>query len=117
MNRKGLSLIEILVSAVILSLVMTGLVGVFLSAKRHIRRPYASMAGGELERYLFSDLQMEVSQDQWGSNCLSSFPTTGCPNNLTIGGITYNLGWDITDAPVVATTLRKVRVTLTWTVP
>ena len=117
MDRKGLTLLEILVSAIIMALVMTGLASVFIAAKRHIQRPRAAMAGGELERYLFSDRQMEVRQDQWGNstNCLSSSPTSGCPSNMTISGVTYNLTWSISG--VAGTNLRRARITLTWPRP
>lgn len=114
MEKKGFTILEILVSAMIMALVMAGLASVFIAAKRHIQRPRAAIGAGELERYLFSDLQMQVRQDQWGNNCLSN--NTGCPSNMTIGGTTYNLTWSITNVMVGANTtnLRKARVTLTW---
>lgn len=113
MTKKGLTLIEILISTLILSLVMTGLANIFLAGKRHVLHSRSRMAGGELGRYFLDRLQMDVRQDQWGDNCLSG--GAGCPAAQTINNIQYNPAYNISD--VSGTTLRKVKVNITWDEP
>jgi len=111
----GLSLLEIVVSTLIMALVMVGLVNVFLIAKRYMLSSRSRTAVGELGRYFLDRLQDDVRQDQWGSNCLSSDPTAGCPSAQTVGPILYTPSYAISD--LTGTTLRKVKVTITWNEP
>jgi prepilin-type N-terminal cleavage/methylation domain-containing protein len=116
MYKKGLTLTEILVSTVILALVALGLTNVFVSGKRQIVHSRARMTTAELGKYFLDPLEMDVRQDQWGNNCLSSNPTTGCPTTpQSIDNITYTPAYTINN--VTGTTLRKVKLTISWNEP
>lgn len=111
MNKKGLSLLEVLIAAFILSLVVTGLLAVFISGKRLVLHSRTRITGGELGTYFLDPLQQEVRQDEWGDNCLSN--TSNCvTQDETLGGITYSANY-ITNA-VGTTNLRSVTVNITW---
>lgn len=82
------------------------------------------MAGGELGKVFLDPLQMDVRQDQvgdyWGAgnNCLSSNPTntSACPSSpQTIGNITYNAVYNITNVLETSNRLRRVKVDIKWT--
>ena len=115
MNKKGLSLLEILIAALILSLVMTGLVGIFVSGKRLVLHSRARMTGGELGKFFLDPLENEVRADQWGGgNCLSG---GACPNpqQETLGSITYNAYYNASDVLVGTNPpLRRVTVNIAW---
>lgn len=113
MHKKGFSLIEIIVATFVLALVITGLAYVFLAGKRHILHTRSKIQATELGRFFLAPLQIDVRQDEWGSNCLSA--GTGCPGVQAIDNITYTPTYDITD--VSGTNLRKVKVTINWTEP
>ena len=114
MNKKGLSLLEILIAALILALVVTGLVGVFVSGKRWVLHSRARMAGGELGKFFLDPLEGQVRQDQWTLNCLSGGACGPDPIE-TIGPITYTAHYDITPVVLGANPpLRRVTVTITW---
>jgi len=110
MNKKGFTLLEILVSALILALVMTGMANIFLASRRYLMRTRSKIQAAELGRLFLAPLQMDVRQDQWGSNCLSA--GTGCPGAQTINNIPYTPTYEISN--VAGTTLRKVKVTINW---
>lgn len=111
LDNTGLTLLEILVSTLILALVMTGLANIFVAGKRHILRSRSRMTGGELGKYFLEPLQMDVRQDQWGSNCLSN--GTNCPDSQEINGITYTPNYTRTsNFPI--TNINKVKVDITW---
>lgn len=113
MRNKGFTLIEILVSAVILALVMTGLANIFIAGKRHILHSRSRMTSGELARFFLDPIQMQVRQDQWATNCLGTGNPVNCPSQIqTIDGTTYTANWSVTNAPA---TLRKVIANITWT--
>jgi len=61
----GLTLIEIIVSIVIFTLVLTGLTGLFISGKNIILHSFYRLGGGELGRLFLDPLQMHVRQDTW----------------------------------------------------
>lgn len=118
----GLSLLEILVSTLILALVMTGMANIFVAGKRHILHSRSRMTGGELGKYFLDRLQMQVRQDQWGNNCLSN--SANCCTNPadcqagTVQGLDrdYTASYTVTpDSPI--TNLNKVRVNITWSEP
>jgi len=113
MHKKGFSLIEIMVATFVLVLVTTGLAYVFLAGKKHLLHTRSKIQAAELGRLFLAPLQMDVRQDQWGSNCLSA--GSGCPGAQTIDNILYTPAYDISN--VSGTTLRRVKVTLTWNEP
>ncbi len=111
MHKKGFTLIEILVSALILALVMTGMANIFLASRRHLMHTRSKTQAAELGRLFLAPLQMDVRQDQWSSNCLGS--GTGCPGAETIDNITYTPTCNRTlNSPI--TNLNKVKLTITW---
>lgn len=114
MSLTGLSLFEILVSLILISLILTGLVSLFVAGKTHIRHSRYRMTAGELGRFFLDPLQMDVRQDAWGSNCLSSNPTSGCPASQSLD-ITYSFIPTIDD--VAGTNLRRVTLNINWTEP
>ncbi len=117
---------EILIAALIMAMVMTGLAYVFLAGKRHLLYTRSKIQAAELGRLFLAPLQMDVTMSErslgalngWGqaNNCLSSTGTSpGCPGAQTVDNILYTPTYNITD--VLGTTLRKVKVTINWTEP
>jgi len=108
LSKRALSLLEIIVSLVILSLTLAGLVNLFISAKRHILHAQSRMAGGEIGKLFLDPLQMQVRQDTWDSpqNKLT-------PQQYQERRGIYNASFmvsNVSDTP----TLRRVVVNLTW---
>ncbi len=108
----GVTLIEIIVSTLIMSLVMVGLANLYVVAKRYILHSRSRMAGGELGKYFLDPLQMHVRQDNWNqaNNSLSVGSYTG--TNSTLDNINYTPHYNITN--ITNTSLRRVRVNITW---
>jgi Tfp pilus assembly protein PilW len=126
MNKKGLSLIEILVSCVILALVLTGLVNIFIASKRYILHSRSRMTASELGRFFLDPLQMQVRQDTWdqAGNLLripdgqEDISWTETPENLSGIDFTPNyLVSRVRDPTAADTGLRRVRANITWTNP
>ncbi|MFZ2603678.1 MAG: prepilin-type N-terminal cleavage/methylation domain-containing protein, partial [Candidatus Omnitrophota bacterium] len=47
-NKKGFTLLEIVISSIILAITSVGLAGICISGKKYIAHARARMAGGEL---------------------------------------------------------------------
>lgn len=111
MRCRGLSFVEILVSAIIMALIMTGLANIFAASKRHIIRSRSRITAAELAKNFLDVLQMDVRQDQWGAgvNCLTS--NVSCPGPEYIDGYTYTPSYTFMSAGISA---RKVRLNITW---
>jgi Tfp pilus assembly protein PilW len=118
MRKKGLTLLEIVMATLILSLVVTGLANLFITSKRYLLHARSRMTGGELGRYFLDPLQGYVRQDQWPSgpnqNCLAA---GNCPDATV--GTAQGLDKDYTarytirpDKPVA--NINKVSVDITW---
>lgn len=126
MQKKGYSLLECIVAAVLIALTMTGLANLFVAGKRHVIRSRARMAAAELGRVFLDHHQMEVRQDQWNDAAIDY----NVPNKLrfgtrtetaqTIDGIAYTPTY-IVDVPVgyVAseTQMRRIRLKINWEEP
>jgi Tfp pilus assembly protein PilV len=121
MKLKGLTLVEIIVSCIILSLVVAGLAGMFVVGKRYIAHSRSRLSAAQLTRYFLDPLQMNVSASDWGNNCLSKDPTTGCPGPVSPDDITYTPNYTINDTdpdnpdPILKLKLRTVNLTINWT--
>ena len=131
-NRKGFTLLEIIVATLILALVMTGLVNVFLAAKRHLTHTRSKIQGAELGRLFVTPLQMYVRQDTWNQsgnalnigtrycdNDAGHTQQPNCPSQAerTLDGIEYKAQYDITSPFAPSSDIRKVKVTINWTEP
>ncbi|MCF7869875.1 MAG: type II secretion system GspH family protein [Candidatus Omnitrophica bacterium] len=69
-KRKALSLVEILVSAVILAVTVMGLVSVFVSGRRYINRANKRSVAAALVTSFSRDFYRDVRADTWGSGRL-----------------------------------------------
>ncbi|MCM8801491.1 MAG: prepilin-type N-terminal cleavage/methylation domain-containing protein [Candidatus Omnitrophica bacterium] len=131
MNKKdGLSLNEILIALVILSIVALGTLGVFRAGKMHIIHAKSRIQAGELSRLFLDYLSNHVRQDTWNSsaNALSTGTRfcdssgnpqqPGCPTlaerSLLYPNVTYQAKYDIADVPGTSGDLRRVTLTITW---
>jgi len=110
----GFTLVEIIIAALILALVTTGLAYVFLAGKRHMLHIRSKIQAAELGRLFLAPLQMQVKQNEWASNCLGN--NIGCPStptdNIPLDGITYRPSTQVTQN--FAGTLSKVKFTISW---
>jgi prepilin-type N-terminal cleavage/methylation domain-containing protein len=132
----GLTLLEIIISAVILSIIAVGIGNIFVTGKGLIQHSRSRMAGGELGRVFIDPLHMLVRQDTWNVPASNTFfPGTSycdgdpvhaqqqnCPPLLsrTLHGIVYSAQYDIsdlTDATGSPLGLRKVLATISWVEP
>ncbi len=114
-KNRAFTLLEVLIAALILSLIGIGMANLFISGKRYVQHSRERMAGGELGKTFLDPLANDfVREDLWNdpSNCLTSNPSTGCPGSQTIGNITYNPTYSISD--VTGTDLRRVSIDINW---
>jgi hypothetical protein len=121
-DRIGLSLLEIIVALLILSLVMYGLTSLFIASKRLMYHSSSRVSSMEVGKYFFEDGGLAVTADNYTSfqNCL--YNDTACANshNLTYNGIRYNITYhteNVTNSTNANTTLRKVIINVTWDEP
>ena len=66
-RRKGFTLLEVVVSAILFALALAGLVNLFLSSGFFTTYNRSRISGGELGRVFLEPLQMSVRQDTWNN--------------------------------------------------
>ena len=116
MHKKGLTLLEILIAAVLFALVIMGLASVFLAGKRHLRHSRGRIVASGIGQYVLDSLQMQVRQDQWPANCLGAGSNcSSIEQRWTIDSIPYatTTTWTI----ISGTGLRKITTRVNWTEP
>ena len=133
-QNRGLTLMEILVSLVILSLVMVSLGNLFVGAKRLFLHSRSRVVGAEVGRRMMDPFQMHVRQnpstpvanDGWGqiNNWLRNVAGTWNGAALNGGnGIVYQPQYAVTNVVVTnpgtgqTETLRRVVLTIQWNEP
>jgi len=116
-NCRGFTLVEIVVASVVLSLVVVGMLSIFVAGSKHLIHTRERMTSAELGKFFLDPMQMSVRQDQWTvTNALLIAGPINLPstpqmiNNRQFSG-TYR-----TD-PVAGTDLRRVTATITWNEP
>ena len=132
-NNKGLSLVEIIVSSIILALIIGGLVSTFVSGKRWLGHSRAQMTGGELGKYFLDPLALAVRHDQWDESAGDYEADTGqgvandlcqdCPhpgNAVRMNNKDYTRVYTITTIPTLNDPAkygqaRKVTTVISWT--
>ena len=128
-KQNALTLIEILISTVVLALVFLGLLNLFISGRKYLQHSQSRMGGSELGKIFLDPIfPIEVRQNDVGGNPVwwwkSGDPTT---NNLTPKSITGNDVMAYTSMNGVAYTatstvytvdstniLRGVQTKITW---
>ena len=106
----GFTLLEILVSLLILSIVITGIISVFISSKRYTVRSRHRLQATSLARQILADLYKEVRQDTWDTGRLrGNYSEQG---TIYIDPITYT--WNLTVSNVTGYDYRRVTVNVTW---
>jgi hypothetical protein len=116
-DRIGLSLLEIIVALLILSLVMYGLTSLFMVSKRLMYHSGSRITSMEVGKFFFEDANLSVRADI--DNCL--YNNSKCANNsTTYNGIVYNVTYltdNVTNATGDNTSLRRVIINVTWNEP
>ncbi|OQB10988.1 MAG: hypothetical protein BWY16_00708 [Candidatus Omnitrophica bacterium ADurb.Bin205] len=110
MNKKALTLLEIIVSLIILALLLTGLANIFLAGRRYTQRSRVRMAGGEIGKLFLDPLQNHVNQATWATNPLGTRSVT--TQNRTIDGKNYRGEYSV-NTTGLPSNLTRVKVTIT----
>lgn len=111
-NNKGLTLLEIIVSAVIFALIMAGLTNIFISSKRYILFSRSRMTGGELGKNFLNQLHTEVRQDTWDNSSANMLTEGSYDQSTTLNNIDYK--YTLNKTNVSGTTMRRVVLNATW---
>lgn len=114
MEKKAVSLLEIVIALVILALSMLALCGIFIAGKRNIQNTRFKVAASEVAKQFLDERHMEVRQDTWGANCVSN--NVGCPtSNATVDGFSYAPNFQIFSQGVDPFfRVRKVKLRVSW---
>ncbi len=112
-KKSGVTFIELLVSSVILALTLMSLLNVFSATRRLVSISDSRMSVAEIGKFVLDPLQMQVRQDQWGANCLST--GVGClPNIVANQNKDYNVAYTVTNNQPIAN-VNRVRIDVSWT--
>ena len=119
MNKKAFTLIEVIISAILISLIMVAATNLFITAKRYVIHNRARMTGGEFGKFFLDPLQQQVVANQWGENYLSTgnIALTPTPNPETIDRINYSANYTVDADNVSGTEARRVIVNISWDEP
>ncbi len=113
-NKSGISLLEIVISMMLLSLVLIGLANVFVASGGYMKHSRSRISASQLSSVFVEPLQNEVRQSDWdgGSNNLS----VGVRNEavVNIGGVDYSPTYNITNMGMGANALRRVQIRIRW---
>lgn len=113
MNKRGFTLLEIIIATMLLASVMAGLMAIFVAGKRHVIHSRERMTGGELGKLFLDPVQMAVRQDTWDAagNVLKIGSTSAVPTK--VNNVDYTGEYDVN--AVAGTDLRRVKVKVNWT--
>lgn len=125
MKKKGLTLIEVIVSTAILALIMAGLANVFVASKRHTLHSRSRLQTTELGKLFLAPLQQAVKQSDWSAasgdyNANSPLRLgTRTGSAVPLNGIDYTPTYEISRPPGFSGTspMRKLKVTIRWNEP
>lgn len=110
-QNKALTLIEIIVSSLIFSAILTGFLSVVVSIRRLNREMFHRLQAINLARGVLEELCEEVREDTWDSGGLS----VGLHDKGTVAildQIDYSAKYSVSSGP--GGEIRKVRLDIEW---
>lgn len=125
MNSRGLSLVEIIVSLLILAAVVAGVIGSFVSSQRLISSSYRRLQAANYARQALEELRLNVNAQDWadGNDGDRLDLTLGVPRpcNINLGAFAmapFNATCEYEVVAVgVTNDARQVDVRIRWTEP
>ena len=114
-KQDAMSLIEILISTVVLSLVFLGLLNLFVSGRKYLQHSQARIDAGELGRASTDPLLIQVRQSDWDSNDLRLCAPTRISTYISQSGygLTYTINSDVYTVDNSGV-LRGLKTTIKW---
>ncbi|MFH1678478.1 MAG: prepilin-type N-terminal cleavage/methylation domain-containing protein [Candidatus Omnitrophota bacterium] len=118
MRQKGITLVEIIVSMVVLSLILLGVIGMFVSGKTYLMRAQYKQTALHLAREKLEELEAL----DFDADCLLgaltpgvTYPTVTCPDT---GGLPsgWSRSWTIID-DAAPPNFKRITVTVQWQEP
>jgi len=114
MDKKGLTILEILIALIVFSLVVLSFSQLFVSGRNLLFHNRLKVSGLEIGKFYLDRMQMDVKESSWNtaSNCLTN-PLTGCetaPWYDPVSNRNYTPSYNIDSAG----NLRRARVTISW---
>jgi|GEM_PF-1718720 prepilin-type N-terminal cleavage/methylation domain-containing protein len=118
--KRGLTLIEIVVALVILSISMLGITNLLVSSKRYVRHSRCRTQAVNLARFYLEELGMYVRADQWQAGDYSNPLSSGhhiITENFWLGTplIRYRLYYDVSGLDDFG--MRRVKLEVKWIEP
>lgn len=118
LSLTGLTLTEVIVSAVILSVVFAGLLATFIGVRKYAKRANQRLVATNLVNFQFSNLYKEVRANDWDTGNLR-IHTFDLPDDYDIDNTEYGTDavstYNVENHPDAAITdLRKVTVTMDY---
>lgn len=127
MIRKGITFVEVLVSAVILASVISGILATFVSVRRVVGKGAERLIASNLARRQLDSLYPAVRADKWDdadmtNNTLADGQhdavADGALGTVALGGVNYVVYYNVT-APVAdpGAEYKEAMVNITFTIP
>ncbi|MCM8757824.1 MAG: prepilin-type N-terminal cleavage/methylation domain-containing protein [Candidatus Omnitrophica bacterium] len=123
MKKNALTLIEVVVSLVILSITIAGTSNLFVSARRYIRHSRCRIQAVNLARYILDSFPLNVRQDAWVitdyNNALKKGTHTLADEWMGFPNIRYRPEYIATVPSGIPETsaFRKIKLTIRWIEP
>jgi Tfp pilus assembly protein PilV len=112
---SGISMLEIIISMMILALVLVGLINVFVVSRGYMAHGRSRISASQLATVFLDPLQNEVNQTSWNTsaNLLNVTTVDRVGTAVPIDGVYYTPTYNVTDQSS-DTALRRVTVNITW---
>ncbi len=116
--KKALSLIEVCVSIVIVSIVLVSMLGIFSQGYWYLRKSRIKVAAYNLGRgitEIYSDWNTLDALDGTANGTVTNGTYTNPPDNVTLNNITYTPSLAIFDGPGPdPNILKRLNITISW---
>lgn len=119
--KRAVTLVELLVSVVILALIIAGLANIFVTSRRYVAWNRSRLQATEFNKQILENFTVQVRQDTWNDASNPLYVGTGKTNGtVTLNNILYNSSYNVSDmnnATFQNAEMRKVRMVINWTEP
>jgi type II secretory pathway pseudopilin PulG len=117
MHKKSFTLLEVLVSAIILVTTLAGLLATFVAVRKAVLRSGRRLTAFNVGRRVLEDLYKEVDGSSWDSGRLNATYTENGTLSIPPENIAYNWNYTVTNMSASGYDYRQVSVRVTYPEP
>lgn len=116
-NKRGFSLLEVLIGVFIISIAFSGIISVFIGSRKYVLRSQKRLGSANVARDFIESLRNSVRASTWENTDVASNPLAkgiyNTSNKVILEGVQYDVNYAVSDAETGSGN-KAVKITISY---